>query len=125
LLKLSKRGPIVVFIADLNRSCSAEKECHLSLLEQTKIDRAKNDQSFKIRKTLKAKISGRAMITVLLQYHKSRGASRTVRPILAAYQNFYHFFRLSLIFFFFFGNSQGFQPAKPNVFISHFTFYFY
>ena len=51
-------------IADLNRSRSAEKECHLSLLEQTKIDRAKNDQSFtsfeyknpnKILKTLKAK----------------------------------------------------------------------
>ena len=41
-----QEGPIVVFIADLNRSRSAEKECHLSLLEQTKIDRAKNDQSF-------------------------------------------------------------------------------
>ena len=48
-------------------------ECHLSLLEQRKIDWAKNDQSFtsfeyknpnKILKTLKAKISGRAMITV-------------------------------------------------------------
>jgi hypothetical protein len=70
---LCKRGPIVVFIADLNRSRSAEKECHLSLLEQTKIDQAKNDQSFtsfeyknpnKILKTLKAKISGSAMIQV-------------------------------------------------------------
>jgi hypothetical protein len=70
---LCKRGPIVVFIADLNRSCSAEKECHLSLLEQTKIDRVKNDQSFtsfeyknpnKNLKTLKGKISGRAMIQV-------------------------------------------------------------
>jgi hypothetical protein len=70
---LCKRGPIVVFIADLNRSCSAEKECPLSLLEQTKIDRVKNDQSFtsfkyknpnKNLKTLKGKISGRAMIQV-------------------------------------------------------------
>jgi len=48
-------------------------ECHLSLLEQRKIDRAKNDQSFtsfeyknpnNILKTFKAKISGRAMIQV-------------------------------------------------------------
>jgi hypothetical protein len=42
---LCKRGPIVVFIADSKRSC-AEKECHLSLLEQIKIDLAKNDQRF-------------------------------------------------------------------------------
>ena len=41
---LCKRGPIVVFIADSKRSRSAEKECQLSLLEQTKIDQAKNDQ---------------------------------------------------------------------------------
>ena len=40
-----QRGSIFVFIADLNRSRSAEKECHLSLLEQTKIDQAKNEQS--------------------------------------------------------------------------------
>ena len=40
-----KRGPIVVFIAFSKRSRWAEMECHLSLLEQTKIDRAKNDQS--------------------------------------------------------------------------------
>jgi hypothetical protein len=38
---LCKRGPIVVFIADSKRSRSAEKECHLSLLEQIKIDLAK------------------------------------------------------------------------------------
>jgi hypothetical protein len=34
---LCKRGPIVVFIADSKRSRLAEKECHLSLLEQIKI----------------------------------------------------------------------------------------
>jgi hypothetical protein len=74
---LCKRGPIDVFIADLNRSRSAEKECHLSLLEQTKIDQAKNDQSFtsfeykhpnKILKTLKAKISGRQIFQVASTY---------------------------------------------------------
>ena len=57
-------------------------ECHLSLLEQRKIDRAKNDQSFtsfeyknpnKILKTLKAKISGRAMITVASSYRQLAG----------------------------------------------------
>jgi hypothetical protein len=35
-----------VFIAFLNRSCWAEKECHLSLLNQAKIERAKNQRSF-------------------------------------------------------------------------------
>jgi hypothetical protein len=35
---------IFVFVAFSKRSCWAEMECHLSLLEQTKIDRAKNDQ---------------------------------------------------------------------------------
>jgi hypothetical protein len=68
----SEKG-FVLFIAFSKRSCWAEMECHLSLLEQRKIDRAKNDQSFtsfeyknpnKILKTLKAKISGRAMIQV-------------------------------------------------------------
>ncbi len=39
------RGQIVVFIAFLNRSCWCEKECCLSLLKQTKIDQAKNQQS--------------------------------------------------------------------------------
>jgi hypothetical protein len=61
------RGQIVVFVAFLNRSCWAEKECHLSLLKQTKIDQAKNQQSFtsfvyknatKILKTRKANFSG-------------------------------------------------------------------
>ena len=67
------RKVFVIFIAFSKRSCWAEMECHLSLLEQRKIDRAKNDQSFtsfeyknsnKILKTLKAKISGQAMIQV-------------------------------------------------------------
>ena len=67
------RKVFVLFIAFSKRSRWAEMECHLSLLEQRKIDRAKNDQSFtsfeyknpnKILKTLKAKISGRAMIQV-------------------------------------------------------------
>jgi hypothetical protein len=61
---LCKRGPIVVFIADSKRSRSAEKECHLSLLEQIKIDLVKNDQRFtsfeyknpnKILKTFKSR----------------------------------------------------------------------
>lgn len=43
---LRSRGQIVVFIAFLNRSCRAEKECTLSLLERTKIDGAKNRRSF-------------------------------------------------------------------------------
>jgi hypothetical protein len=60
------RGKIAVFIAFLNRSFWAVKECHLSLLKQTKIDQAKNQQSFtcfvyknanKILKTRKAKFS--------------------------------------------------------------------
>ena len=72
---LCKRGPIVVFIADLNRSRSAEKECHLSLLEQRKIDQAKNDQSFtsfeyknpnKILKTFKAKFQAGQWFRLLL-----------------------------------------------------------
>ena len=42
---VSERGPIVVFIADLNRSRSAEKEYHLSHLNQTKIDRSKKHES--------------------------------------------------------------------------------
>jgi len=52
---------------------------------------------------------------------------KNLRPILAANQNVYHFFHFSLIICLFlcFGNSRGFQPAKPNVFISRFTFYFY
>jgi hypothetical protein len=67
------RGQIVVFIAILNRSCWAEKECHLSLLEQTKIDQAKNQQSFtsfvyknasKILKTRKAIFLGRQLSQV-------------------------------------------------------------
>jgi hypothetical protein len=40
------RSQIVVFIAFLNRSCWAKKECHLSLLDRTKIDQAKNQRSF-------------------------------------------------------------------------------
>jgi hypothetical protein len=36
---------LFVFIAFLNRSHWAEKECHLSLLEWTKIDQAKNHKS--------------------------------------------------------------------------------
>jgi hypothetical protein len=36
---------LFVFIAFLDRSHWAEKECHLSLLEWTKIDRAKNHES--------------------------------------------------------------------------------
>ncbi len=50
-----------------------------------------------------------------------------MRPMLAAYQNFYHFFLLLLIIgqVSCFGNSRGFQPAKPNVFISCFIFYSY
>ena len=68
-----QRKVFVLFIAFSKRSSWAEMECHLSLLEQRKIDQAKNDQSFtsfeyknpnKILKTLKAKISGRAMIQV-------------------------------------------------------------
>jgi len=67
------RKVFVLFIAFSKRSRWAEKEWHLSLLEQRKIDHAKNDQSFtsfeyknpnKILKTLKAKNSGRAMIQV-------------------------------------------------------------
>jgi hypothetical protein len=59
-----RRKVFVLFIAFSKRSHWAEMECHLSLLEQRKIDRAKNDQSFtsfeyknpnKILKTLKAK----------------------------------------------------------------------
>ena len=62
--KENAKGSDFVFIAFSKRSRWAEMECHLSLLEQTKIDRAKNDQSFtsfeyknpnKILKTLKAK----------------------------------------------------------------------
>ena len=46
LWRLSERRKVfVLFIAFSKRSCWAEMECHLSLLEQTKIDRAKNDQS--------------------------------------------------------------------------------
>ena len=67
------RKIFVLFIAFSKRFRWAEMECHLSLLEQRKIDRAKNDQSFtsfeykkpnKIVKTFQAKISGRAMIQV-------------------------------------------------------------
>jgi hypothetical protein len=43
--KENSKGSIFVFIAFSKRSRWAEMECHLSLLEQTKIDRAKNDQS--------------------------------------------------------------------------------
>ena len=39
--KKMRRGQIFVFIADLNRSRSAEKECQLSLLEQTKLTELK------------------------------------------------------------------------------------
>jgi len=39
---LHERGLFVVFIADLNRSCSAAK---LSRLNQTNIDQAKNHES--------------------------------------------------------------------------------
>ncbi len=47
LWRLSERRKVfVLFIAFSKRSCWAEMECHLSLLEQRKIDRAKNDQSF-------------------------------------------------------------------------------
>jgi hypothetical protein len=35
-----------VFIAFLNRSCWAEKECHLYILDQAKIEQAKNQRSF-------------------------------------------------------------------------------
>ncbi len=68
-----RRKVFVLFIAFSKRSHWAD----LSLLEQRKIDRAKNDQSFtsfeyknpnKILKTLKAKISGRAMIQVASTY---------------------------------------------------------
>ena len=71
--KENAKGSDFVFIAFSKRSRWAEKEWHLSLLKQRKIDHAKNDQSFtsfeyknpnKILKTLKAKISGRAMIQV-------------------------------------------------------------
>ena len=61
---------MVLFIAFSKRSRWAEMECHLSLRDQTQIDRDKNDQSFtrfvyknpsKILKTIKAKISGQAI----------------------------------------------------------------
>ncbi len=67
------RGQIVVFITFLNRSCWAGKECHLTLLKQTKIDQAKNQQSFtsfvyknaaKILKTRKENFSGRQLSQV-------------------------------------------------------------
>jgi len=44
--KIPTRLNLFVFIAFLNRSCRAEKECTLSLLERTKIDGAKNRRSF-------------------------------------------------------------------------------
>jgi hypothetical protein len=64
---------LLFFFAFLNRSCWAEKECHLSLLEQSKNDRAKNQHSFtsfvyknanKILKTRKANFSGRLLSQV-------------------------------------------------------------
>ncbi len=42
MLKFNDSSAAFVFIAFLDRSHWAEKECHLSLLKQTKIDRAKN-----------------------------------------------------------------------------------
>ncbi len=45
-LCLIERGPIFVFIAFSERSCWAQKECHLSIRDLTNIDQAKNQQSF-------------------------------------------------------------------------------
>jgi hypothetical protein len=73
----TEKGFRTFFIAFSKRSRWAEMECHLSLLEQRKIDRAKNDQSFtsfkyknpyKILKTLKAKFQAGQLFRLLLAH---------------------------------------------------------